>query len=97
MKKVGALEGEEARYYPEPHFHFGGILVRAPNIDLSRDPRWGRTEESMGEDPFLVGTMSVEFIHGLQGPDPLWLAASLMKHFLANENEDGRTYTSSRF
>jgi beta-glucosidase len=99
MKKIGALEGEEARYYHQnPVFDFGGIVVRAPNADLSRDPRWGRTEESMGEDPYLVGTMTVAFIHGLQGPDPgHWQAASLMKHFLANENEDGRSYTSSDF
>jgi beta-glucosidase len=99
MKKIGALEGEEARYYYQnPVFDFGGIVVRAPNTDLSRDPRWGRTEESMGEDPYLVGTMSVAFIHGMQGPDPNhWQAASLMKHFLANENENGRTRTSSDF
>jgi beta-glucosidase len=99
MKNIGALEGEEARYYYQnPVFDFGGIVVRAPNTDLSRDPRWGRTEESMGEDPYLVGTMSVAFIHGLQGPDPKnWQAASLMKHFLANENENGRTRTSSDF
>ena len=99
MKKIGALEGEEARYYYQnPIFDFGGIVVRAPNTDLSRDPRWGRTEESMGEDPYLVGTMSVAFIHGMQGPDPNhWQAASLMKHFLANENENGRTRTSSDF
>lgn len=99
MKKIGALEGEEARYYYQnPAFDFGGIVVRAPNVDLSRDPRWGRTEESMGEDPYLVGTMTVAFIQGLQGPDSKhWQAASLMKHFLANENEDGRSYTSSNF
>src|ERR1017187_8508523 len=99
MKKIGALEGEEARYYYQnPVFDFGGIVVRAPNADLSRDPRWGRTEESMGEDPYLVGTMSVAFIQGLQGPDPRhWQAASLMKHFLANENENGRASSSSDF
>lgn len=99
MKKIGALEGEEARYYYQnPASNFGGIVVRAPNADLSRDPRWGRTEESMGEDPYLVGMMTVAFIRGLQGPDPKhWQAASLMKHFLANENEDGRSYTSSNF
>jgi beta-glucosidase len=99
MKKIGALEGEEARYYYQnPDSDFGGIVVRAPNADLSRDPRWGRTEESMGEDPYLVGTMSVGFIQGLQGPDPRhWQAASLMKHFLANENEDDRSRTSSDF
>ena len=99
MKKIGALEGEEARYYYQnPVFDFGGIVVRAPNADLSRDPRWGRTEESMGEDPYFVGTMSVGFIRGLQGNDPKhWQASALMKHFLANENEDGRSHTSSDF
>ena len=99
LKKIGSLEGSEARYYYQnPVFDRGGLVVRAPNADLSRDPRWGRTEESMGEDPYLVGTMTVAFAQGLQGPDPKhWQAASLMKHFLANENEDGRTHTSSDF
>jgi len=99
MQKIGALEGYEARYYyqrqQDPR---GGLVVRAPNVDLARDPRWGRSEESMGEDPYFVGTMSVAFQHGLQGPDPNhWQAASLMKHFLANENEDTRDSSSSDF
>jgi beta-glucosidase len=99
LKKIATLEGYEARYdYQSPVFDRGGVVVRAPNADLSRDPRWGRTEESYGEDPFLVGTLTVAFAQGLQGPDPKhWQAASLMKHFLANENEDGRTFTSSNF
>jgi len=99
LKKIASLEGYEARYdYQNPVFDRGGVIVRAPNADLSRDPRWGRTEESYGEDPFLVGTLTVAFAQGLQGPDPKhWQAASLMKHFLANENEDGRTHTSSDF
>ncbi len=99
LQKIGALEGYEARYYYQnPVFDRGGVVVRAPNADLSRDPRWGRTEESYGEDPFLVGTLTVAFARGLQGPDPRhWQAASLMKHFLANENEDGRAHSSSDF
>jgi len=99
LKKVAALEGEEARYfYQNPVWDRGGVVVRAPNADLSRDPRWGRTEESYGEDPYLVGTLTVAFAQGLQGPDPKhWQAASLMKHFMANENENGRTHTSSDF
>lgn len=99
LKKIGSLEGYEARYYYQnPVFDRGGVVVRAPNADLSRDPRWGRTEESYGEDPYLVGTLTVAFAQGLQGPDPKrWQAASLMKHFLANENEDGRSHTSSDF
>ena len=99
LKEIAALEGYEARYYYQnPVSDFGGVVVRAPNADLSRDPRWGRTEESYGEDPFLVGTLTVAFAQGLQGPDPRhWQAASLMKHFLANENENGRSYSSSDF
>jgi beta-glucosidase len=99
LQKIGALEGYEARYdYQSAKYDRGGLIVRAPNVDLARDPRWGRSEESMGEDPYLVGTMSVAFQHGLQGPDPdHWQAASLMKHFLANENENGREKTSSDF
>ena len=99
MQKIGALEGYEARYYYQsPTYDRGGVVVRAPNVDLARDPRWGRSEESMGEDPYLVGTMTVAFQHGLQGPDPNhWQAASLMKHFLANENEDTRDSSSSDF
>jgi len=73
-------------------------VVRAPNADLSRDPRWGRSEESYGEDPFLVGTLATAFSKGLQGNDPrYWQSASLLKHFLANSNEDGRGGSSSDF
>ncbi len=99
LKKIAALEGYEARYYYQNAVtDFGGVVVRAPNADLSRDPRWGRTEESYGEDPFLVGTLTVAFAQGLQGPDAKhWQAASLMKHFLANENENGRSHSSSDF
>ena len=99
LKKIATLEGYEARfYYQNSVYDRGGIIVRAPNADLSRDPRWGRTEESYGEDPFLVGTLTVAFAQGLQGPDPKhWQSASLMKHFLANENENGRSFTSSDF
>jgi beta-glucosidase len=99
LKKIGTLEGTEARYYYQnPVYDFGGVVVRAPNADLSRDPRWGRTEESMGEDPYMVGTMVAAFAQGLQGPDPKhWLSASLMKHFLAHEKEDTRSSSSSDF
>ena len=99
LKRIATLEGYEARYdYQNPILNRGGVVVRAPNADLSRDPRWGRTEESYGEDPYLVGTLTVAFAQGLQGPDPKhWQAASLMKHFLANENEDTRSSSSSDF
>ncbi len=97
IHQAGALEGYEVRYMAQ-HYHQGGLVVRAPNADLGRDPRWGRTEESYGEDPFFNGTMAVAFIKGLQGDDAkYWQAASLMKHFLANSNENNRTGSSSNF
>ncbi|REE82106.1 beta-glucosidase [Lutibacter oceani] len=97
IQKVAEVEGYETRYAFQK-YNRGGLVVRAPNADLARDPRWGRTEESYGEDAFLTGSLTVAFIKGLQGNDPnYWQTASLMKHFLANSNEDGRTYTSSNF
>ncbi|MCO6147959.1 glycoside hydrolase family 3 C-terminal domain-containing protein [Flavobacterium sp. NRK1] len=97
LQKVANVEGIETRYAFQK-YNRGGLVVRAPNADLARDPRWGRTEESYGEDAFFNGTMTVAFVKGLQGNNPkYWQTASLMKHFLANSNEDGRTYTSSDF
>ena len=73
-------------------------MLWGPQSDLARDPRWGRSEEVYGEDPFLNGTMAVAFIKGLQGDDPkYWQAAALLKHFLANENENHRNGSSSNF
>ena len=66
-------------------------MLWGPQSDLDRDPRWGRSEEVYGEDPFFNGTMATAFVHGLQGDNPkYWQAAALLKHFLANENEDDR-------
>jgi beta-glucosidase len=97
VKEVGKVEGTEARWV----FHVrekGAIIIRTPNADLARDPRWGRSEESFGEDPYLVGAMAAAYVHGLQGDDPkYWRAASLLKHFLANSNENSRDKTSSDF
>jgi beta-glucosidase len=109
IRQAAEVEGYEARYIFNTDTQFMvnrrgekrrrvGIVMRAPNADLARDPRWGRSEESYGEDPYLTGTMATAFIKGLQGNDPkYWLTASLMKHFLANSNEDGRGGSSSNF
>ena len=97
LEQAAAQEAREARF-AYTKYHRGGLVVRAPNADLSRDPRWGRGEESYGEDPFLVGTLATAFVRGLQGSDPhVWMTASLLKHFLANSNEDGRGGSSSNF
>ena len=97
VQKLAAEEAFETDY-AFGKYHRGGRVVRAPNADLSRDPRWGRSEESYGEDPFLAGTMATAFTRGLQGDDPrYWATSSLLKHFLANSNEDGRGGSSSNF
>jgi len=97
IRKAGGVEGNETRYIYQSKKR-GGLVVRAPNADLGRDPRWGRTEECFGEDPFFNGTMVTAMVRGLQGDDPkYWLTASLMKHFLANSNENGRGGSSSDF
>jgi len=99
LTQAGHVEGYEARYvFQSPKYHQGGIVIRSPNADLGRDPRWGRTEECYGEDAFLNGTLVVAFTKGLQGNDPkYWQAAALMKHFLANSNENDRDKSSSDF
>lgn len=97
IEQAAAQEAFETRF-AFGKYHRGGLVVRAPNADLIRDPRWGRSEESYGEDPFLNGTMATAFTRGLQGNDShVWMTASLLKHFLANSNEDGRGGSSSNF
>jgi beta-glucosidase len=99
LQQAAAAEGYEARYIAQSEkYKKGGLVIFAPNADLGRDPRWGRTEECYGEDPFFNGTMVVAFVKGLQGDHPrYWQTASLLKHFLANSNEDGRDSSSSDF
>ena len=96
LRQAAAQEAYETRY-AFGKYHRGGLVVRAPNADLSRDPRWGRSEESYGEDPFLVGTLATAYTRGLQGDGTYWTTASLLKHFLANSNENLRTSSSSDF
>ena len=99
VQQLAEQEAREARYYfHAPAERRGGLVVRAPNADLGRDPRWGRTEECFGEDPTLAARMAVAFVRGLQGDHPkYWRAAALLKHFFANSNEDGRESSSSNF
>jgi beta-glucosidase len=99
LKQAAEIEAFETRYISQKEkYNKGGLVVRAPNADIGRDPRWGRTEECYGEDAFFNGTMAVSYIKGLQGNDPkYWTTAALMKHFLANSNENGRDSSSSNF
>ena len=63
----------------------------SPTVNMARDPRWGRTPETYGEDPFLSGKLGVAFVKGLQGNDPRYLkVVSTPKHFAANNEEHNR-------
>ena len=99
LKQVADWEATEARYLAQnSKFGTSGLIVFAPNADMGRDIRWGRTEECYGEDPFLNASLVTAYVRGLQGNDAhFWKTASLMKHFLANSNENNRTYNSSDF
>jgi len=99
LTQLASLEAEECRFLAQnPKFGSAGLIVFSPNADLGRDVRWGRTEECYGEDAFLTSRLVVAFVKGLQGNDPkYWKTASLMKHFLANSNENNRTVNSSDF
>jgi beta-glucosidase len=99
LKRIADWQATEARFLAQnKKFGTAGLIVFAPNADMGRDIRWGRTEECYGEDPFLNATLVTAFVKGLQGSDPVyWKTASLMKHFLANSNENNRTYNSSDF
>lgn len=99
QRQIASWEAEEARFLTQnERYNSSGLIVLAPNADLGRDIRWGRTEECYGEDAFLASVLTVAYVKGLQGDDPkYWKTASLMKHFLANSNENNRFVNSSDF
>ena len=98
LQRAGEAQGVEARYITQHPKYHQPVLVNWLNVDLARDPRWGRYEESYGEDPFLTGTLASAYIRGIQGDHPkYWRAAALLKHYLANSNETTRTRSSSDF
>ncbi len=73
--------------YPGERF----LSFWSPTVNMARDPRWGRTPETYGEDPYLTSRIGVAFVKGLQGNDPKYLkAVSTPKHFAANNEEHNR-------
>lgn len=99
LHRIATYISTENRYlFQNAKYRKSGLIMWTPNVDLGRDPRWGRTEECYGEDAFLTSRLAVAFIKGIQGDHPkYWRNASLMKHFLSNSNEYGRTFSSSNY
>jgi beta-glucosidase len=72
---------------------YRGLTFWSPNINIFRDPRWGRGQETYGEDPFLTARMGVAFVCGLQGDDPRYLkVAACAKHFAAHSGPEATRY-----
>ena len=86
---VGNVAGNEGRaFYNSKN---SGLTYWAPNVNIYRDPRWGRGQETPGEDPKLSQIYGRAYVRGLQGEDPNFLKVSACcKHFAAHSVEEGR-------
>ena len=70
------------------HDIFKGLTFWAPNINIFRDPRWGRGQETFGEDPFLTSQLGVSFVKGIQGDGEFYKAAACSKHFAVHSGPE---------
>ncbi len=101
VKVIASAIGDEgrAKYHAalrkkgETHL-YQGLTFWSPNVNIFRDPRWGRGQETWGEDPFLTGEMGAAFVRGLQGEDPKYLkAAACAKHFAVHSGPEKYRHT----
>ncbi len=94
LQGVGEVISTEARAKFNGHGHddaprYGGLTLWSPNINIFRDPRWGRGQETYGEDPVLTSTLGTSFVKGIQGDDPFYLRADATpKHFAAHSGPE---------
>ncbi len=95
IHKVGNVISDEARakyndaISKNQHGLYQGLTFWSPNINIFRDPRWGRGQETYGEDPFLTGQIAVNFIKGLQGNDPNYLkVVATSKHYAVHSGPE---------
>ncbi len=93
MANYSALEGRavhnRATELGRNNERYMGLTYWTPNINIFRDPRWGRGQETYGEDPFLTAMLGRGFVHGLQGDDPKYLkAAACAKHFAVHSGPE---------
>ncbi|MBN1887583.1 MAG: glycoside hydrolase family 3 C-terminal domain-containing protein [Thermoflexales bacterium] len=73
---------------------YTGLTFFCPNINIFRDPRWGRGQETYGEDPYLTARLAVHFIQGLQGDDPRYLkTVATAKHFAVHSGPEKKRHT----
>ena len=98
MKTIGEITAEEGRAkYNEQSKRedrdiYKGLTFWAPNVNIFRDPRWGRGHETYGEDPFLTSSMAVPFIKGMQGDGKYMKVAACAKHFAVHSGPEGERH-----
>jgi beta-glucosidase len=100
MAHYSALEGRAisnlAMSQNRNHERYVGLTYWTPNINIFRDPRWGRGQETYGEDPFLTKSLAANFVQGLQGNDPKYLkAAACAKHFAVHSGPEPSRHTDN--
>jgi beta-glucosidase len=90
--------GKTNLFNGEMQCQYCGLLTFwSPTINIARDPRWGRTPETYGEDPYLTGRLAVSFVKGLQGNDPKYLkVVSTPKHYAANNEDHNRSWCNAK-
>ena len=89
-----AKNGEALRN--DNHSIYYGLDIWSPNINIFRDPRWGRGQETYGEDPFLTGRLGVAFVEGLQGNDPMYYKTiATPKHFAVHSGPETTRHTAN--
>ncbi len=100
MFRMASVISDEARAKYHEYVRAGsrqryqGLTFWSPNINLFRDPRWGRGQETYGEDPFLTGRLAVQFIRGMQGDDPKYLkTVATVKHFAVHSGPEPERHT----
>ncbi|MBG0857908.1 MAG: glycoside hydrolase family 3 C-terminal domain-containing protein [Bacteroidales bacterium] len=94
MERETSIISDEARAFNNPVI--ANLTFWSPVVEPVRDPRWGRTGESFGEDPFLISQIGGGFVRGLMGSDPVYLkAVPCGKHYFANNSEFNRHVGSS--
>lgn len=76
------------------HSKYAGLTFWTPNVNIFRDPRWGRGQETYGEDPFLTSKIGIAFVKGLQGDDPNYLkSAACAKHYAVHSGPESVRHT----
>ena len=94
VKKAGEITSVEARAkYNEYSAHgdrdiYKGLTLWSPNVNIFRDPRWGRGQETYGEDPFLTSRLGVAYAKGLQGEGKVLRTAACAKHFAVHSGPE---------